>query len=836
MKLMSRPVVAAESPSVYQSMYRSIFDRNKAPTTEQGKSVKRARNIFFVVLRHGHLMLYDDSDQLEVRYVISLAHHQVGLYNGTDQLIPDGELWIRRNAICLTRRRQTSDHQADDGVPEPFYLFSDNCSEKEDFYLALLQSRENDTSSADDVPTPQRFEVPDIVSLVQRLHSSEEHLQTRWFNGIVGRLFLALYKTTEIEELVRTKITKKIARVKKPAFLSDIVIRNIHTGNGPPYITNPRLKDLTVDGDCSVEMDVDYSGHFRLEIATKARIELGSRFKAREVDLVLAVILKRLEGHCIVRFKPPPSNRMWFTFEAMPKMEMSIEPIVSSRQITYTIILRAIESRIREVIAETAVLPHWDDIPFFETAHQQFRGGIWENQKSPDSDAAETAEHGVESFVDKQENEVPFKEKSDAFSAPKKPDTPEKLAYTSALDESSSSSSLRNPARLPRSRSEDGTDPSPTLAQARQRPERKESYNSASYVSAAAPVVHMDNTTVDAVKGERHGELHNAARSMIAISNRSQPPSPAESPVGSVSSSIDHSHRPNHPSVSPKESSHRHGRRASHSSMDIFPSTSAASTPTNHPRGSLKAMPGYGYDSKSNKSTLSVAQGPVKSSTSRQTLSNLGAATASVAKKWGWSGLGKDRDRVGNGGGTSEAGKEGTPANPIGRGRPLPPPGTPLPPPDPQKSRRAATAVPKRKPVPTAETIFQSSSSSTEPSTRSRQSPSEADSLFVVAAPPDTPASPTASAGEGPYDPPPFPMDEDVPDVPDPAAVRAQRKKDDDDNASSYASSQHSTSVPAATDASKRHHPDHDEDDRHEWSEENSRAHMPDILIESGSH
>jgi hypothetical protein len=47
-------VVATESPSVYQSMYRSIFDRNKtnSPSLDgvQGRS-RKARNVFYVVLR-----------------------------------------------------------------------------------------------------------------------------------------------------------------------------------------------------------------------------------------------------------------------------------------------------------------------------------------------------------------------------------------------------------------------------------------------------------------------------------------------------------------------------------------------------------------------------------------------------------------------------------------------------------------------------------------------------------------------------------------------------------------------------------------------------------------
>jgi hypothetical protein len=47
-------VVANESPSVYQSMYRSIFDRNKGqPPSLDGTNgkTKKARNVFFVVLR-----------------------------------------------------------------------------------------------------------------------------------------------------------------------------------------------------------------------------------------------------------------------------------------------------------------------------------------------------------------------------------------------------------------------------------------------------------------------------------------------------------------------------------------------------------------------------------------------------------------------------------------------------------------------------------------------------------------------------------------------------------------------------------------------------------------
>lgn len=48
-------VIATESPSVYQSVYRSIFDRKQPPTIDPAKSNARGgrkgRNVFFVVLR-----------------------------------------------------------------------------------------------------------------------------------------------------------------------------------------------------------------------------------------------------------------------------------------------------------------------------------------------------------------------------------------------------------------------------------------------------------------------------------------------------------------------------------------------------------------------------------------------------------------------------------------------------------------------------------------------------------------------------------------------------------------------------------------------------------------
>lgn len=218
-------------------------------------------------------MFYDDEQQAEVRLVVPLALYTVAI-DGGGEPIPEGELYIRRNAIRLTRRPPAGSPDPpaaalsvafDENGPLPFYLFSDNCSVKEDFYLALVRHQEKAPRDDPAVPPrPLRYHQKDVVSLVQRLHSSEDQLQMNWVNGLVGRLFLAVYRTAEVEQFVRARIVKKISRVAKPNFLSDIRVQHIYVGDAVPCITNPRLKEMTTEGDFCCEFDVSYSGNFRL--------------------------------------------------------------------------------------------------------------------------------------------------------------------------------------------------------------------------------------------------------------------------------------------------------------------------------------------------------------------------------------------------------------------------------------------------------------------------------------------------------------------------------------------------------------------------------------------
>ncbi|WEW57507.1 hypothetical protein PRK78_002974 [Emydomyces testavorans] len=663
-------VITPESPSVYQSMYRSIFERKQSPTIDpgkaNGKNNKKGRNVFYIVLRHGHLMLYDNSEQMEVRYVISLSHHDVSIYGG-GEFIPEGELWIKRNALCLSRKLSPSDVDNPLMATLPFYLFSDNPSEKEDLYFAILKNLEKLPESPNSPPTAQHFDIKDIVNLVKRLHSSEENLQTRWFNALVGRLFLALYKTSELESLIWTKISKKIARVKKPNFITSIVLRKINAGEGAPLITNPRLKDLTVDGNCCVEADVMYTGNFRIEIAATARIDLGTRFKAREVDLVLAVVLKKLKGHGLLRFKPPPSNRFWISFETMPEMEMVIEPIVSSRQITYGVILRAIESRIREVVGETLVQPFWDDVPFLDTSRQRHRGGIWQETSNPTSDHAisvglEVYQHDTKVLVEEGlNNEAP---PTDAASVPPSPGPDGRNRSTLTLgDESPGIDSTHQVDSLSFSSPKPFSKPPITSETELALPSDSADVERLNWVAKLE-----DNdaaSTMNDVPTYSHGAsvgpLHNRSR------QRSIPSQKPRNPVADV-----------HPRADSSLSKRSTGSTLENSDGDS---------------GCLAAGDIVNRDFVSTTRSGSFTSVP-KTSDARQSMTSIGSAAAAAAKKWGWTVLGRSDE-------LQKTSEKSTliPDHPIGRGRPLPPPGTPLPPPERSTFRVNPISMPKRKPL-----------------------------------------------------------------------------------------------------------------------------------------
>lgn len=384
-------------------------------------SKKPRKNRFFGVLRHGNLFLYKDESQKDVQHVIVLSNHIVTMW---PRNLKDASLFTKQSAICLIKKNdQTSDilklylnSNSDDIVQQinqnAFFIYPETNFQKEDWYFELIKATkiENFTAKNNELDlvesslyaNPLHFKTSDMMELIQTLHSSEGQLHTRWLNALIGRLFLSLQQTKFFESIVRTKLLKKLAKINKPGFLEEFKIQNIHVGNSAPFISFPKLNELNPDGTLKISMKFSYTGKLSLQVATKANINLGTHFKTREVSLLLAVTLNKIEGPLIVMVKPPPSSRIWYTFESQPDVDLTIEPVVSQRQITYGLITKPIENKFRDAINSSLVFPAWDDISFFDTSDEFFRGGIWEDSKAP----VDSELQGMEDELDIDDDQI----------------------------------------------------------------------------------------------------------------------------------------------------------------------------------------------------------------------------------------------------------------------------------------------------------------------------------------------------------------------------------------------------------------------------------------------
>lgn len=320
----------------------------------------KVQEAYFAVLKQTTLYLYETEEQLNCLFCLELTSYLVSIY---PELI-ESELFSKRAVICLTLQPSATGSNLDSSLQSnppdlstslPWYLSTKVNSDKEDWYLSLVQASKLRTPFTLALDSSV-YDPEDMAHLiVEGIDRQSDALSMRWLNAILGRIFFSLYKTETLKHIITSKIIKKLKKVSLPSMLSEVQVKEVNIGNTIPIFSSPVLKTLTPEGEISGEINLSYNGEFRIVIETVATINLGSRFKPYSVNLVLAIVLRSLSSSLRFVIKKTPSSRIWISFVSMPKIDLQVEPVVSTRQIKWSIITSAIEARIREVVSLTLV-------------------------------------------------------------------------------------------------------------------------------------------------------------------------------------------------------------------------------------------------------------------------------------------------------------------------------------------------------------------------------------------------------------------------------------------------------------------------------------------------
>jgi hypothetical protein len=355
------------------------------------------------------LYLYDTEDLSHSEDV--LCSGMILLEGCKIDLVPEGQLrvenYFKKEYPIRIRNDKGAVYQRS-GV---IYLFARSAIEKEDWWQSMRWAAGR---KSDDVMNQEEEEIERIEAVkeqqmawqekyirIERLHRADyfialskqldkrrgimdkgdenpSHLDdlyfsrldpnAQWMNALLGRIFYNIYRSEWLHVYFMKKFHRKTSKLKRPSFLSDVIVTDVQVGETIPLFSHIQLLNIQPTGELLLSAFLDYTGDFKVTVTTQARLDT----LRVAIDLVLSMTVKQVSGRILIRIKPPPTDRLWIGFFALPKMQLVFEPLVSTKSIKWSLLHSLMEKRVTEAVQEYLVLPAMEDFVIPAYQHPKF--------------------------------------------------------------------------------------------------------------------------------------------------------------------------------------------------------------------------------------------------------------------------------------------------------------------------------------------------------------------------------------------------------------------------------------------------------------------------------
>nr|XP_057904995.1 testis-expressed protein 2-like [Doryrhamphus excisus] len=80
------------------------------------------------------------------------------------------------------------------------------------------------------------------------------------------------------------------------------------------------------------------------------------------VPLMLSVEVVELIGTLAINIPPPPTDRLWYSFQVPPKLDLRVCPMFGEREVTFTQVTEWIDKKLKCEFQKVLVMPNMDDL------------------------------------------------------------------------------------------------------------------------------------------------------------------------------------------------------------------------------------------------------------------------------------------------------------------------------------------------------------------------------------------------------------------------------------------------------------------------------------------